>query len=562
MMNSTSLARNDLHQIYRQPRRAPGMLCVQARHHTGWRDKSPGKCAVVGLAGSAVRNLGFKFHKLPQIRKASCSSAVIDPSDSSATVVDVCLDENIEFGSRTALEAIRRDLEQDARMAIPAALNAVSLSTTGGCELSVLLCDDSNIQSLNKEWRQKDEATDVLSFPMDSSMQPPGYPLRMLGDLVISLTTAERQALSAGHSLGQEVRVLLVHGLLHLLGQDHEAGDVKAAEMVASEDAVMQQLGWGTQGGLIASAENGGGTAIPSRTSRQQQPQVNQPRKQRQSAPSSGIKLLACDMDGTLLDSNSRVLQSTVEALRAALAKGVTVILATGKARPAAISCMETVGLAGPDGVVSTHGPGVFLQGLAVHGMDGRLLPSPNLPAQVVMAAFEYANKHDVPLAAFLGDTCATLKMQTELQELHSRYFEPLPEVFPSLNALSRGPPVKKLLFMTNPDFVRTHLQPHWQVALEGSGAMTTMAVDNMLEIVPSEIHKWVGMKSLLQESGFAASQVMTLGDGSNDLQLVGNAGIGVAMGNAVDEVKDVASFVTASNDDDGVAFAIEKYLL
>lgn len=267
-------------------------------------------------------------------------------------------------------------------------------------------------------------------------------------------------------------------------------------------------------------------------------------------------------MDGTLLDSNSRVLPSTVEALRAALAKGVTVILATGKARPAAISCMETVGLAGPGGVVSTNGPGVFLQGLAVHGLDGRLLPSPNLPTEVVTAAFEYASRHDVPLAAFLGDACATLKMHTELQELHSRYFEPLPEVLPSLAALSRGPPVKKLLFMTNPDFVHTHLQPHWQAALEGSGAMTTMAVDNMLEIVPSEIHKWVGMKSLLQESGLAASQVMTLGDGSNDLQLVGNAGIGVAMGNAVDAVKDAASFVTASNDDDGVALAIEKYLL
>lgn len=58
-------------------------------------------------------------------------------------------------------------------------------------------------------------------------------------------------------------------------------------------------------------------------------------------------RLLACDMDGTLLDSRSRVLPSTVDALRAALARGVTVVLATGKARPAAIAAMETVGLAG-----------------------------------------------------------------------------------------------------------------------------------------------------------------------------------------------------------------------
>lgn len=63
------------------------------------------------------------------------------------------------------------------------------------------LCDDSHIRTLNMEWRQKDEATDVLSFPMDTAMLPPGYPQRMLGDLVISLTTAERQALAAGWDL-------------------------------------------------------------------------------------------------------------------------------------------------------------------------------------------------------------------------------------------------------------------------------------------------------------------------------------------------------------------------
>lgn len=67
--------------------------------------------------------------------------------------------------------------------------------------------------------------------------------------------------------------------------------------------------------------------------------------------------------DGTLLDSRSRVLPSSVAAIRAALARGVTVFLATGKARPAAIRAMEAVGLAGEGLVVSTTGPGVFLQG-------------------------------------------------------------------------------------------------------------------------------------------------------------------------------------------------------
>mmetsp|Transcript_20617 Transcript_20617/g.62091 ORF Transcript_20617/g.62091 Transcript_20617/m.62091 type:complete len:408 (+) Transcript_20617:193-1416(+) len=406
----------------------------------------------------------------------------------------------------------------------------------------------------------------------------PGYPNRVLGDIIINLDAAVRQAASAGHSMEQEVRVLLVHGLLHVLGMDHEEGQQQAAHMSAAEQGIMTQLGWGDRGGLIASADAGLGTAEPFSAGAPpplstpveengvetpaQAPGAPHQGRRRQPAPASGIRLLACDMDGTLLDSNSKVLPSTVEALKAALARGVVVILATGKARPAAMNCMRGVGLAGKGGVVWEGGPGIFLQGLAVHALDGTPLPSPNLPPQVVRAAFEYATKHDVPLSAFLGDTCSTLKMHPELEELHYRYFEPLSDVVPSLAELEAGPPVKKMLFMTDPSVISGKVAPHWQQELVGSGAETMMAVDNMLEVVPQGMHKWVGMSVLLDALHLDASQVMTLGDGSNDLQLVGNAGIGVAMGNAVDQVKDVAAHVTASNDDDGVALAIEKFLL
>ena len=62
----------------------------------------------------------------------------------------------------------------------------------------MVLCDDAHIRSLNAEWRNKDAATDVLSFPMDAGDLPPGYPPRLLGDVVISLDTAARQADDAG----------------------------------------------------------------------------------------------------------------------------------------------------------------------------------------------------------------------------------------------------------------------------------------------------------------------------------------------------------------------------
>ena len=86
-------------------------------------------------------------------------------------------------------------------------------------ELSVLLVDDARIQRLNRLHREKDRPTDVLAFPLDEAPVE-GVP-RLLGDIVISLETALRQARSRKRTLFPEVRFLLAHGLLHLLGFDH-----------------------------------------------------------------------------------------------------------------------------------------------------------------------------------------------------------------------------------------------------------------------------------------------------------------------------------------------------
>ena len=96
-------------------------------------------------------------------------------------------------------------------------------------ELSVLLTDDRGIQELNRQHREKDKPTDVLAFPMAEGAPDPGG---ILGDVVISLDTADRQARSRRRPLIEEVRFLLAHGVLHLVGYDHaEPGEKR--EMVA-----------------------------------------------------------------------------------------------------------------------------------------------------------------------------------------------------------------------------------------------------------------------------------------------------------------------------------------
>jgi len=91
--------------------------------------------------------------------------------------------------------------------------------------VTIVLTGDAAMRRLNREWRGVDRATDVLSFPSDASEpRVPGQP-RHLGDLVIATGVARRQAAEARHSYATELKVLALHGLLHLLGYDHETDD-------------------------------------------------------------------------------------------------------------------------------------------------------------------------------------------------------------------------------------------------------------------------------------------------------------------------------------------------
>ena len=114
--------------------------------------------------------------------------------------------------------------------------------------LTLMITDDATLHDMNKQYRQQDKPTDVLSFPQHEDLMvdalpagPEGAPL-MLGDIVVSLPRAEEQARAYGHSRARELGFLLAHGLLHLLGYDHESPD-DAAVMEARQDAVLDSLG-------------------------------------------------------------------------------------------------------------------------------------------------------------------------------------------------------------------------------------------------------------------------------------------------------------------------------
>ena len=113
-------------------------------------------------------------------------------------------------------------------------------------EISVSFVDNAQIRVLNRQFRNRDMSTDVLSFPLSDGDKydfNPETGAAILGDIVISVPTALEQASTYGHDLQREIGYLTCHSMLHLLGYDHENNGIEAVHMREKEEYVMQQLG-------------------------------------------------------------------------------------------------------------------------------------------------------------------------------------------------------------------------------------------------------------------------------------------------------------------------------
>jgi probable rRNA maturation factor len=140
-------------------------------------------------------------------------------------------------------QATTPQLRRSFRQAAKAALEL--LDVDDDLEISLLLTDDEHIRSLNRDYRGIDRATDVLSFAMEEGEHQltNQQTTRLLGDIIISRERAADQAQQYGHSLLREEVFLFVHGLLHLLGYDHERSLQEEQEMFSLQEQIINQLG-------------------------------------------------------------------------------------------------------------------------------------------------------------------------------------------------------------------------------------------------------------------------------------------------------------------------------
>lgn len=241
------------------------------------------------------------------------------------------------------------------------------------------------------------------------------------------------------------------------------------------------------------------------------------------------IRLIAVDMDGTLLNSDSQISETTAYWLKQAIQAGIHVCFATGRGRTSAYPYLQQLELPGPF---------VFVNGSEVWTTKDEIHSRIIMPLEDVMTLREMALEENIWYWGYALDGVYNIER-----------WHPHPEQTQWL----------KFGFMSDDTEILARIQEKAEAL--GVFEITNSDVDN-LEMNPKGIHKAAGLEKVCQILNITMDQVVAFGDSRNDLKMIQAAGIGVAMGNAQEIVKQQADYITCSNDEDGIAVFIRDQLL
>lgn len=264
------------------------------------------------------------------------------------------------------------------------------------------------------------------------------------------------------------------------------------------------------------------------------------------------IKMIAIDIDGTLLNSAGIVTPATITAVQAAVAQGIKVVLCSGRPLVGVTPHLETLGLLG-DATQYV----VTFNGAVTTTADGVIQREYRLDRSVYEAATTFAQEHEVPhfvldpegrVITADYDVDATAVVQA--WENHAGIFVRQPDEMPADFELA------KVVFCGDADRLDA-VTPAVEKTF-GETHYVVRADTHFLEVMNAQASKGQALTMLLTQLGIMPDELMAIGDGMNDLPMFALAGTAVAMGNASETVKSAATHVTKTNDEDGVAAAIQ----
>ncbi|WP_409300988.1 Cof-type HAD-IIB family hydrolase [Peribacillus sp. SCS-155] len=240
------------------------------------------------------------------------------------------------------------------------------------------------------------------------------------------------------------------------------------------------------------------------------------------------IKLIACDMDGTLLNESGNISEGNRSAIKAAEATGVKVILSTGRAYMTCSEYAESLEL-------SSYL--ITVNGSEIYDDKGLLIERNPVRTELIQWMHDLSTKHKTRFWAVSADNVWRGKMPVDITQHEWLKFG----------------------FDFDEDTIKEEV---YQLLMENGTLEISNSSPTNLEINALGINKAKAIEKVCSRMGITMENVMALGDSLNDIAMIKEAGIGVAMGNAQEIVREAADYVTNTNEDDGVARAIEKFVL
>lgn len=265
-------------------------------------------------------------------------------------------------------------------------------------------------------------------------------------------------------------------------------------------------------------------------------------------------QMIVLDLDGTLTNSQKKITPPTKEALIQIQKRGKKVLLASGRPTPGVLPLAKELHLSDYGSYILS-----FNGGRIINCATDEIIYNKLLPAEVIPTVYEIAKDYEVDILTYRSDAIISGLVLNEYTELEAR-INSLPilqvEDFPSFVDF----PVNKLLITGAAETtaqIEQLLKKRFHKYLN-----IYRSEPFFLEVMPRNIDKAYSLQKLLSSTGLTAEEMICVGDGFNDLTMIEYAGLGVAMANAQEIVKESADYITKSNDEDGVLHVIERYMM
>ncbi|NQN10848.1 HAD family phosphatase [Streptococcus suis] len=268
------------------------------------------------------------------------------------------------------------------------------------------------------------------------------------------------------------------------------------------------------------------------------------------------IKLIALDMDGTLLNEQKELKQPQIDAIHQAIEAGVKIVLCTGRPLVGVKPFVEQLGFDTEEEFIIVN------NGCSTHSTkDWSLIDWEELSISDIDYLSTFIENDDVQISLFDEEDYFVLAEKANARvNLDAGLVGMTPQPINLKEAKSGQYRFFEAMFVGEKEHIDAFENQHNPVLSQGYS--TVRSQDYLLEILPNGASKATGLKKLADRLGILPEEIMAMGDANNDLEMIEFAGLGIAMGNANEQVKAIAQDITDTNENNGVAKAIEKHIL